>query len=73
MKVTADTNVLLCAIVADDAAQMTRSIELELASRRLLPVEAPPLRTPLAYRLVCRPQTLADPAARAFCDWLLMQ
>lgn len=45
----------------------------ELASGHLLCVKAPSLRTPLAYHLVYRAETLIDPALRSFRDWIVAQ
>jgi len=45
----------------------------EIASGHLLCVKAPALRTPLAYHLVYRAETLIDPALRSFRDWIVMQ
>ncbi|MEG2047125.1 MAG: transcriptional regulator GcvA [Comamonas sp.] len=45
----------------------------ELADGRRLAVQVPPLSTPMAYYLVYREPTLAQPAARRFHDWLLAQ
>ncbi|WP_288410967.1 LysR substrate-binding domain-containing protein [uncultured Herbaspirillum sp.] len=45
----------------------------ELASGQLLAVKAPKLRTPLAYHLVYRPETLIDPVSRKFFDWIVAQ
>lgn len=48
-------------------------VQQELASGRLLVVKGVKLRTPLAYHLVYRPETLIDPVARKFFDWILAQ
>jgi len=63
------------ALAGRGVALVRRSlVEPELASRRLLAVKVPPLRTPpLAYHLVYRAETLATPAMRTFFEWILAQ
>ncbi len=45
----------------------------EIAARMLVAVPSAALATPLAYRLVHRPEVLVDPALRAFRDWIMEQ
>ena len=45
----------------------------EIAARRLVAVRAAALATPLAYRLVHRPEVLVDPALRSFRNWITAQ
>ncbi|CAM3479941.1 LysR substrate-binding domain-containing protein [Paracidovorax anthurii] len=45
----------------------------ELATRALVGVQAAPLATALAYRLVYRPEALVDPALRTFHGWITAQ
>jgi len=62
------------ALAGRGVALVRRSlVEPELASRRLLAVKVPALRTPLAYHLVYRAETLATPAMRGFFEWILAQ
>ncbi|AVS63838.1 LysR family transcriptional regulator [Paracidovorax avenae] len=45
----------------------------EIAARTLVAVRSAALATPLAYRLVYRPEVLVDPALRSFRDWITAQ
>ncbi|ABM35259.1 LysR substrate binding domain-containing protein [Paracidovorax citrulli] len=45
----------------------------EIAARALVAVRSAALATPLAYRLVHRPEVLVDPALRGFRDWITAQ
>ncbi|AVT14401.1 LysR substrate-binding domain-containing protein [Paracidovorax avenae] len=45
----------------------------EIAARTLVAVRSAALATPLAYRLVHRPEVLVDPALRSFRDWITAQ
>jgi LysR family glycine cleavage system transcriptional activator len=67
-----DSNAAIEAALAGQGVALVRRslVARELAARRLLAVKVPPLRTPLAYHLVYRAPTLADPAARAFFTWI---
>jgi LysR family glycine cleavage system transcriptional activator len=71
----APSNAVIEAALAGHGVALVRRplVARELAAHRLLAVKAPPLRTPLAYHLVYRAQTLTLPAMRAFFDWLLTQ
>lgn len=73
--VCVDSNGVIEAALAGRGYALVRRafVREELASRRLLLVKAPALRAPIAYHLVYRAETLADPAARAFFDWILAQ
>jgi LysR family glycine cleavage system transcriptional activator len=70
-----DSNAVIEAALAGHGVALVRRslVAPELATRRLLAIKAPPLRTPLAYHLVYREPTLAAPAAHAFFEWLLGQ
>lgn len=48
-------------------------VAAEIAARTLVALRAADLPTPLAYRLVYRPDVLLDPALRAFRDWIAAQ
>jgi len=48
-------------------------VQQELDARELVAVHCKPLPTPLAYRLVYRPEALIDPALRCFRDWIMAQ
>lgn len=70
-----DSNAAIEAALAGRGVALARRslVHRELAEGRLLAVPVPPLVTPLAYYLVYREPTLAQPAARRFHDWLLAQ
>ncbi len=73
--VFSDSNAAIEAALAGLGFALVRRalVQMEIASARLLCVKAPPLRTPLAYHLVYRPEALIDPALRQFRDWLHTQ
>jgi LysR family glycine cleavage system transcriptional activator len=67
-----DSNAVIEAALAGRGVALVRRslVAQELATRRLLAVKGAALRTPLAYHLVYRAPTLADPAAHAFFTWI---
>ncbi|QPF73297.1 LysR family transcriptional regulator [Roseateles sp. DAIF2] len=67
-----DSNAVIEAALAGRGVALLRRslVQQELATRRLLALRAPPLRTPLAYHLLYRSETLLEPEARRFLDWL---
>lgn len=70
-----DSNAAIEAALAGRGVALARRsmVVNELEQGRLLALQVPPLVTPLAYYLVFRETTLAQPAARRFHDWLLAQ
>lgn len=70
-----DSNAAIEAALAGRGIALVRRslVAAELAQGRLLALPGPVLRTPLAYYLVYREATLAQPAARRFHDWMLAQ
>ena len=70
-----DSNAAIEAALAGRGVALARRsmVVNELEQGRLLALQVPPLVTPLAYYLVFREPTLAQPAARRFHDWLLAQ
>lgn len=70
-----DSNAAIEAALAGRGVALARRsmVVSELEQGRLLALQVPPLVTPLAYYLVFREPTLAQPAARRFHDWLLAQ
>lgn len=70
-----DSNAAIEAAMAGLGYALVRRslVASEIASNSLLCVKAPTLRTPLAYHLVYRPETLIDPALRRFRDWIMEQ
>lgn len=70
-----DSNAAIEAALAGRGVALARRsmVVNELELGRLLALQVPPLVTPLAYYLVFREPTLAQPAARRFHDWLLAQ
>lgn len=70
-----DSNAAIEAALAGRGVALARRsmVVTELEQGRLLALQVPPLVTPLAYYLVFREPTLAQPAARRFHDWLLAQ
>lgn len=70
-----DSNAAIEAALAGRGVALARRsmVVNELEQGRLLALQVPPLMTPLAYYLVFREPTLAQPAARRFHDWLLAQ
>ncbi|MDR0258570.1 MAG: transcriptional regulator GcvA [Comamonas sp.] len=66
--------VIEAALAGRGVALVRRSlVAAELAKGRLLTLPGPALATPMAYYLVYREATLAQPAARRFHDWMLEQ
>ena len=70
-----DSNAAIEAALAGRGVALARRsmVVNELEQGRLLALQVPPVVTPLAYYLVFREPTLAQPAARRFHDWLLAQ
>lgn len=70
-----DSNAAIEAALAGLGYALVRRalVASEIACGHLLCVKAPALRTPLAYHLVCRAETLIDPALRSFRDWIMAQ
>jgi LysR family glycine cleavage system transcriptional activator len=70
-----DSNAAIEAALAGLGYALVRRalVASEIASGRLLCVKAPALRTPLAYHLVYRAETLIDSALRSFRDWIMAQ
>ena len=70
-----DSNAAIEAALAGRGVALARRsmVVNVLEQGRLLALQVPPLVTPLAYYLVFREPTLAQPAARRFHDWLLAQ
>lgn len=70
-----DSNAAIEAALAGTGFALVRRalVQSELSSHRLLVIEAPSLRAPLAYHLVYRNKALNDPVLRMFRDWLLAQ
>ena len=70
-----DSNAAIEAALAGRGVALARRsmVVNELEQGRLLALQVPQVVTPLAYYLVFREPTLAQPAARRFHDWLLAQ
>ena len=70
-----DSNAAIEAALAGLGYALVRRtlVASEMASGYLLCVKAPALRTPLAYHLVYRAETLIDPQLRSFRDWIVEQ